>query len=892
MVKWYLRGYHSPTTLKLERNSYSEVKKFIYFSFFILTLLFFRQLGVAVTASKATKISSSKQLLISETLPEGWSRYGFQQHIANILGWIPTEGICLFCHGYFEEPLIVSEFPHPAAVKKEPTIITARGSSTVTAKGISIFQKDVVVTQPGRIVNADKAYIYRDEKTSRVNKIVLVGHVRLREAGKLIVADKGKLTLYPKTAVLKNLAYRSYNDKSYIPQFNYPFNAWGTAKQATRDASQVMTLRQATYSTCDPTSPAWWLSATTLVLNKQTHQGEAYNALLRFYGFPVFYFPYYNFPIDNYRKTGFLTPRIGLSVSAGGIFSLPFYWNMAPNYDLTLTPQLMTKRGLNMYAIFRFLSAISSGDMYVSYLPDDTVFQQFREETLSKFSNPYYANNPSYAPYLDQLKNMKNQRGLFSMNEHTAFNFEWSSNIILNYVTDPYFFQDLGGQMNANSLSNQLLNQIDLQYSRLHWHFNGMLQAYQTLHLISQISAPALDQYARLPDFNVDGYYPDITPHMDFNFNAEAINFSYQSDFTLDKPIGQRFHMRPSLSFPFYFASGYITPQIWVDATAYNVEHFQPGQIQTAGRLLPIFDIDSGLYFNRDFSSWGRNLTQTLEPRFFYLYVSYQNQDKLPNFDTVLLPFAFEQLFGLNQYTGDDRLQNANQVSFGLTSRIFDSITGAPLLTANLGFMYLIENQRVCLPAGCTPLNFHFSPIVGELVYYPFLHWSLTTNMAWNPNLRQTNNSSTVISYANERRKVSLGYIFVHGNGQSIVGPSIISLPSSIYSTNTSVSYLSVQWPLSARWSARTYWGYDFTRHHTDVAAVGVQYNTCCWALNFITRRTYTGLIVDPVSGLKNSYDTTYFIQLELKGLGDFGNAPIVGQSLFNTIYDLPNDMR
>ncbi|WP_251366244.1 hypothetical protein [Coxiella-like endosymbiont of Rhipicephalus sanguineus] len=204
--------------------------------------------------SKATKISSSKQPLVSETLPEGWSRYRFQQHISNILGWIPTEGICLFCHGYFKEPLMVSEFPHPAAAKKEPTIITARGSSTVTAKGISILQKDVVVIQPGRIVNADKAYIYRDEKTGQVNKIVLVGHVRLREAGKLIVADKGKLTLHPKTAVLKNLAYRSYNDKSYIPQFN-PFNAWGTAKQATRDISQVMTLQHATYSTCDPTSP-------------------------------------------------------------------------------------------------------------------------------------------------------------------------------------------------------------------------------------------------------------------------------------------------------------------------------------------------------------------------------------------------------------------------------------------------------------------------------------------------------------------------------------------------------------------------------------------------------------------------------------------------------------
>ena len=867
-----------------------KLRNLFIFSFFILILLFFQQLGVAVTERKSTKTSSSKQDIVSKILLEGWSRYRSQQHIANILGWIPSEKIYFSCHGYFEEPfgVVVSE-PPPffASVKKEPAIITARGSSIMTIKGVSILEKDVVVTQPGRVVNADKAYIYRDKKTGRVNEIVLVGHVRLREAGKLIVADRGKLTLYPKTAVLKSIAYRVYNDKSYVPQFNYSFNAWGTAKQATRDASQVVILRHATYSTCNPTNPAWWLSATTLVLNKKTHRGEAYNALLRFYGFPVFYFPYYNFPIDNYRKTGFLTPRVGLSGSSGGLFSFPFYWNIAPNYDLTLTPELMTKRGLDIHTLFRFLSTKSAGDMYLIYIPDDMVFQRFNEETINKFSNPVYANNPRYVPYLNQLNNMKNQRGFFSMNEHTAFNSEWSSNIILNYVTDPYFYQDLGGQINANSLSNQLLNRINLQYSGLYWKFNGMLQAYQTLHLISQISAPVFDQYYRLPDFNIDGYYPDIAPRMDFNLNVEAVNFSYQSNFTTDKPTGQRFHMRPGLSFPFYFASGYIIPQMWADATAYNVKYFRPKQVQTAGRLLPIFDIDSGLYFDQDFNLWGRNLIQTLEPRFFYLYTPYQNQDKLPNFDTVLLPFAFEQLFALNQYIGDDRLQNANQVSFGFTSRIFDSITGAPLLTTNLGFMYLIENQRTCLSKGCMPFNFHFSPIVGELIFYPFSHWTLTDSIAWDPNLRQTNNSSTGISYTNGRHTVSMGYIFVHGNGQSIVGPSIISPPpSSIYSANTNVTYLSVTWPLSARWSTMGHWDYDITRHRTDVAAISVQYKTCCWALSFIARRTYTGSTFDLVSGPKNSYDATYFVQIELQGLGDF-EMPLLQSSPYLTQYKI-----
>ena len=861
-----------------------KLKNLFTFSFFILIFFCFQQVNVAAIPRKITKTSSLAQHLVSRTLPETWSHYNSQQNVANVLGWIPTEKICFFCHGYFKEPLIISKFLQLTQVKKEHTIINTNSSSIMKAhKEIPLSEKDIVVTQTSHVVNSDKANVYWNEKTGRVNKIVLIGRVHLCEAGKLIVADKGKFTLYPKTAILKNVAYRIYSDKSDIPQFHYPFNAWGTAQYATQDISQIITLRHATYSTCDPTSPAWWISATKLVLNKQKHQGEAYNTLLWFYDFPVFYFPYYNFPIDNYRKTGFLTPRVGLSSNLNNLFSFPFYWNIAPNYDLTLIPEFMTKRGLNIRALFRFLSSRGSGDIYLSYLLNDMVFQRFLKETLSKFSNPIYANNQLYTPYINQLKNVKkNQRGFFSMNEHTIFNSELSSNIILNYVTDPYFFQDLGSLMNINPLSNQLLNRVDLQYSGLHWQFDGMFQAYQVLHLISQISVPAFEQYARIPDFSISSYYPDIAPHMDFNLNAEAINFSQQNDFTPDKPIGQRFHIRPSVSFPFYFASGYITPQILADATAYNVKHFQPDQVKIIGRLLPIFGIDSGLYFDQYFNFWGRNLTQTLETHFFYLYIPYQNQDNLPNFDTVLLPFAFEQLFALNQYIGDDRLQNANRVSFSFTSRIFDDTTGAYLLTSNLGFIYLIETQHVSLSKGCTPFNFHFSPIVGELSFYPCSHESITSSIAWDPNLHQTDNSSTEINYTNGKYKATMSYIFIHRNCQSIVKPSgvwpnILNQSINVYTTNTSTAYFSAKWPLSTRWSIAGYWNYNITHHHTDTITVDVQYNTCCWALNFITRQTYIGLTIDPVNSSKNSYDTTYFIQLELKGLYNFRNTPTTG---------------
>ncbi|ACJ21128.1 LPS-assembly protein LptD [Coxiella burnetii] len=866
-------------------------KSFIFYCL-VLLLCGFQQLSSAVTASiaKAIKTTDRKQR-VSETLPTGLSYRRFYQHIAHLLGWVPAPD--LVCRGYFKEPLILTEHPHPGPATKEPAIVTAKGPSMVTAQGVSILRKDVVVTQPGRIVEADKAYIYRDSKTGHVTKIILIGHVRLHEADKRIVADKGTLTLYPKTAILMNAAYHIYNGEPYFYKFKYPFDAWGIAKHAVRDASNVITLRHATYSTCKPTAPAWSMSATTLVLNRNTHRGEAYNMLLHIGRVPIFYFPYFNFPIDNYRKTGFLIPYAGHSSSSGWFFALPFYWNMAPNYDLTLTPEFMSERGLNLQSLFRFLSTKSSGTIYLNYLPNDKVFQQFRETTLSKFPPSVLAEHPVFIPYVDKLKKMKNQRAFFSMNETTLFNSEWSSQVILNYVTDPYFFQDLGGQLGGSSLANQLLNQIDLQYNGLHWQFMGMLQAYQTLHLISQWTTPALDQYSRLPDFNIVGYYPDIARHVDFNFNAEAVNFDYRSDFVPDKPRGQRFHMRPGISFPFYFASGYIIPQLWADATAYNITHFQPGQAHTSSRLLPIFDIDSGLYFDRNFHLGHRSFIQTLEPRFFYLYVPYQNQDRFPNFDTVLLPFSFEQLFALNQFTDNDRLQNANQASFALTSRVLDAQNGSPILTANVGFIYYLENQRVCLTPGCTPSNYHYSPIIGELTFYPFPYWSFTGSLAWDPNLGQTNNTSVELAYNNGGKKADIRYLFVHGNEDSIVTPTTLIVPGNAYSQNTNHVISSGAWPLLKKWNAVGYWDYNITERRTDVYSIGVQYNTCCWALSFSIRRTYAGLKVDPNGALQRQYDTAYGFELQLKGLGNLGTAPISTVTVLDAMNNgVSNDVR
>ena len=820
--------------------------------YLIMLLLYFQQLDSAVITHMITKPIKAI--------------YG-RQHTANLLDWIPAHDH--ICKGYFKKSPI-PENHQPTLGIKEPIMITVKGPfSMVTPKGVSILQQDVVVTQHDRIAEADKAYIYQDRKTDRVTKIVLIGHVRLHEAGKLIVANKGILTLYPQTATLMNVAYHIYIDESYFPKLRYAFDAWGIAKRTVHDSSGVTTLHNATYSTCNPTNPAWSISSTTLVLNRNIHQGEAYNMLFYLWNIPIFYFPYFNFPIDNYRKTGFLIPYGGYSSSSGWFFRFPFYWNIAPNCDLTLTPQTMIKRGFGMQILLRFLSAKSTGDIYLNYLFDDKAFQQFRNTTINEFPAFILAKHTDFTPYINQFKKMKNRRAFFSINETMSFNPKWISHVTLNYVTDPYFFQDLEGQKLINHfLVNQLLNQISLKYSGLNWQFTTTLQAYQTLHLINQKTNPKFDQYARLPDFNMNGYYPDITHNVSFNFNAEAVNFEYHSNFFPDRPRGQRFHVRPSVSFPIYFASGYMISQLWIDAIDYNVTHLQQGQTHTASRLLPIFDIDSGLFFDRISHFWSRTFIQTLEPRFFYLYVPYQNQERLPNFDTVLLPFSFEQLFGLNQFTGNDRLQNANQASLAITSQITNAQNGNPILIANIGFIYYIENQHVFLRPNCTPPpNHHFSPIIGELIFFPAPHWFFTSSLALDLNLVQMNNVSVQLDYNDEGKQVGLHYVFVHWNEDSVVTPTTTSVFRNTYNQDINQLILTSSWPLFEKYDAIGYWDYNITQHHTDIYSIGIQYDSCCWALNFSIRHTYTGLVPDLNGSCKRQYDTTFGFKLQLKGL-------------------------
>lgn len=794
--------------------------------------------------------------------------------IAHLLGWrtgIPNNPKQeTVCGGYYEEPNFITAVENPPSYKNTPVQITSQGSVFFQKNGDSVLQNNVRISQPGRLIRADKAIIHRDAKTGKIISIDLIGNVRVMEHGKFIASKSATFDTHHNKITMHDVVYRIAGIHSKRTE-SEPFDAWGTAQVASRESHHILDLRHASYTTCAPDNPAWHIVAKHIHLDKQKQKGYAKNATLYFRHIPVFWSPYYSFKLNRERKSGFLSPTLGYATKHGFYFTLPYYWNMAPNYDFLFTPEYYSLRGVLMYGKFRYISERSHGHLYASMISHDRQFSQFRTNTLNSFSGVALSNNLS--PYISDLKNHGSTRGNIDFKNVAQWNTKWSSQLYLRYVTDPYFGSDFESPY-LNQNINQLPSFGQLNYLGDHWQASFLAQTYQTLHLLSQFLEPAQNQYTRLPEVNLYGTYPQLLSGFNLDLSFQAVNFDYKSayyPFTYQRPIGQRVHIRPSISHPFNGAAGYVTPKLSADSTQYFSQlPTTPGVArvtQNINRTLPIFDMDSGLYFDRKLSIGHHSFIQTLEPRFFYLYTPYLNQDAYPNFDTQILPFSFTDLYSLNRFAGFDRLQNANQLSMGLTSRILRQNDSSDFLTAQLGLIDYFDQPHVCLLPGCQNTVEHISPVVGALTFDPNPIWSMTSQVAWDTALHQMNNAQAGVRFRLDNRRIAVvNYVFTHSNQDtpfSTLG----------FTSNSSLLTLGATWPMTQRWSVFGYNYYNLTSDHPEAEYVGLAYNTCCWALRAVVENTYTGATqINGSTVFRNTYNTSYFLELLLIGLGSAGN--------------------
>jgi LPS-assembly protein len=803
-----------------------------------------------------------------------------QTTIAQQLGWIEEKTLNR-CGGYYLEPA----FTYSEASAKKHLIEINSDQTLFAQHGTSVLDGNITVAQQGQEITANKGYLYRDQATGKISTVDLFGHVNLREPESLIIAKKAHLDLKNKRQKLDDIYYRTAvysnaNTRPTTPERKelqqsrkiVQLSAWGEAHEFSKDEPGIFKFSKASYSTCPPNTNIWHIEASQIELNKNTGRGVAKHAKLYIKKVPVFYAPYLNFPIDNRRQTGFLFPGFGSSNKFGPYLQTPFYWNLAPNYDTTITPLIMAKRGIQINDLFRYLSPSSAGQLTLSVTPNDRAFKNLQSASQSKYQ---YVNDPTVQGNLHRLENANDSRGSFAWQDHTRFNDHWSGNVDYNYVTDDYYLRDFGHNLNEVT-ENQLLQEADVNYRGQNWNFTTRVQQYQTLHPVDALTATQ-NQYNRFPQLVLNADYPDQAFGLDYFVENELTHFDVRSNPGSDTktPVGKRLHTQPGISLPLNWPALYITPRAQMALTKYELGDVSNLMSKNTGRALPLLDLSTGMYFDRDFSFFGKETRQTLEPQLYYLYVPYHNQSQIPVLDTTTNTLTYDQLFVSNRFSGLDRIGDANQVSLGLTTRFIDRNTGFERIRAGLAEIIYFKKRQVtictidnpnCLDASTLRDNqLRRSPLVGVINYQFNPKWTLTGNSIWNTQLNQMDNQSVALQYHPDGvRLINLGYNFVrNGDIQQNLAPTSNG-------NNLKQLDISFAWPIAKNWSTIGRWTKSVNEGHFQNLIYGIQYDSCCWAARFVGGRTFTNL--DVITGTPQ-YDNQVYFQFALRGLGNFGSG-------------------
>ena len=770
--------------------------------------------------------------------------------VAQCLGWQanPTFPICL---GRYQ-PIYISK-PTDA----EEVHILADTVSFYQNKP-SRLQGNVEVQQGQRIVNAQTAYVYRDARTKEITKIDFMGEVHYLEPDKLMIARSASINPQDKSGETHDVLYR-FN----VNRKNALLPAWGRASLIKRFANKDYLLRLATYTTCSPQDKTWDIEADSIALDDAKARGVARNARLRIKNVPIFYTPYLSFPTNNDRKSGFLTPLVGYSNVNGFDFGLPYYLNLAPNQDLTITPHIYTERGVMIGGEYRYLTPKSFGMLGGDFLPNDKAYAKFIDNNQDKFP---------------QLRGNSTNRWTVGYVDTTNFSPDLHLNVNVKQVSDDYYLQDFSTNL-AIATQRQLLRQADLVYTTNHWVFRGMAQSYQTLHPIND--SPIADIYERLPELMAQGSYYDLPFNGQLNVLGQYDQFYWPGNNEwlqplLYRPQGPRLHLNPILSLPQLKPWGYITPSIEIVDNYYQVENNNGTPNASYSENIPRYYLDSGLYFERNLQMFGSSFTQTLEPRLFYLYVPYKNQTQIPVYDSAYMIFNIGQIFRTNRFSGFDRIGDANQLTYALTSRWLVDSTGGQRAVLSVGQIRYFSERQVMLCQNqsgyCVddPLAFGFlsptaknSPIVayGALNLSPV--WSISSDYVWNPATGSTNNSDFNIHYQPLPNQIfSFGYSYLE-NGD------ITSL-STNGSVNNSLNQAMVSFatPLSDKWSSFGAYSHNISKNYAMMSLLGFQYDSCCWAVRVLGGRTFKNLN----DKFEAQYNNNIYFQVILKGLGSVAN--------------------
>ena len=713
----------------------------------------------------------------------------------------------------------------------------------------AIAQSDPVILKLERTLGAHRAagnvkvptYARADRMQGEVDeRVQMDGAVELRSDGTVLRGDsaeyvcasdeakvRGNARLYDRGTLFSGpqLDYRLEARTGRMPQATYSYSP----RQGRGESSLIefldedhYRLHDATYTNCAPGDDSWWVKAETLDIDRQEQKAIGHHATMYFQGVPIISSPYFSMPLGSQRRSGVLTPSYYFDSRSGFQVTVPYYWNMAPNYDYTITPALYPRWGALLGNEFRFLEPTVRGVIDYDVMPYDRASGSSREHLTV---NEMYANHSGLS---------------------VAINY--------NRVSDDKFLTDFSHSL-AEAAPIELPQVESINYAQTYW--NATVQVARNQTLFSLLNPPGTQPpgnpspYDRVPEFTLNVSRADWRG-FDFGSTVDATRFRNE---TLEE--GTRFIVNPSASYPVLSAGYFLVPRVQWHLTEYDLDPTHHNGESNATRSLPIGSVDAGLVFERGSQWLGRSATQTLEPRLYYAYIPFRDQSRLPNFDSADPTFTFAQLFTENAFTGNDRIGEANQLTSALVSRMIDQESGAERLRVAVGQRFYFGPQRVTLPGEQTRTN-----LTSDLL----LDASAQTAHDWRGELE--------LEYSAVDSQIVRADLGIRWQPKVA---SVVDLSYRYQSATLHQIDLASQWPLTRRWYGVTNLDYSllgrggvpgqlsFTtpcRAWVEMV-VGLEYKADCWVGRLVAQRYSTD------GGITRT--TTVFLQVDLNGFSSFG---------------------
>ena len=731
-------------------------------------------------------------------------------------------------------------------IQDAPLRVTANSTKASSDK-VAVLEGDVQISQGSRQIKSDFATIDQNAQ-----KVTLKGNVEFREPGILLKGEDAGIDVANSNVTINNATY-------VIHQASIR----GAAKKLSKSDQGNIIIDEASYSTCEPGDSSWQLITKQIEIDQKSGWATIKNARFEIKDIPIFYFPYIKFPIDDRRSSGLLIPDIDINQDNGLDIAQPIYWNIAENYDSTISPRYIQHRGFGIEADFRLLNSWSQSRVSGSFLGNDKGGDDADEINPITGLHPYEGDD----------------RYMLNLDHVGGIDRPWSTFVDYNSVSDTDYVRDLGNMTIDETSQTHIKQRAYARYETNHWNYQITSEDYQS------VTRGLTDQYSILPSIDVDGYYR-FDNNLVLNLSNRYTVFSHNNP---NKVEGSRRRLDYSLTWDQHWNWGYFKPKVELKHLAYNLNY--PSQIRPMGVdqnpevTIPVYSFDTGIFFERSLN-WLDGVTQTFEPRLMYLHSGYKDQSVLPDFDTREFTPSYDLLFRDTRFVGGDRISDDQRLTLGITTKLIDPNSGQEKFRASIAQSVYYADRKIMLSTIPTAeelagMGRDRSAIALEVAARITNNWGFTSDLVYDDLDNHLEKTGFSARYNDRKKRIfNFTYRYTRRAARAYDGQLI---DQNIKQTNISGLV-----PLTPNLNLVGRWNHDFTNNRELEVFAGFEYHNCCWRTSLFAYRSLRrdDELLFPEEELKAR--NGFAFKIEFKGLGGSGNR--VDKMLNNGIYGYEHD--